>query len=76
VLGGNGVEIASQGLRHSIAFRVDHVHQKPVDDLVTVPDPKSKKGANFEIRWPPSTSSKLQDAKGRIAAISSRPSTR
>ena len=69
VLGGNGVEICSPGLRHTIMFGVNHVQQQPEIELITAADPHCKKGTRIDIRWPVST--KLQDAKAGILQIAS-----
>jgi DNA topoisomerase VI subunit B len=68
---GTAVGIAAKGLRHSIAFRVDHIRGQPVVDLRTVPDRIVKTGTLVEVAWPDSARSQLDDVKDRILQIAS-----
>jgi hypothetical protein len=61
--------IEANGTRHTIAFEVDQLRQKPVIDLRSVPLPLRKKGTRVTVSLPESASSILADAEQRFLQI-------
>ena len=62
------VEIAAQGERHRIAFKVDRIRQVPVVDHRGEPD-DCKTGTEIRVRWPDCACSILTDAEARFLQI-------
>jgi DNA topoisomerase VI subunit B len=63
------VSIASRGVRHEIAVRVDAIRQVPVIDHHPVNDRRAKAGTSFTVHWPDSACSILTGAKWRFLQI-------
>lgn len=63
------VETAAQGVRHQIAFRVDHIRQEPVIDHQQVPDPDAKNGTRVTLEWPDSACSIVVGSRVRFLQI-------
>jgi DNA topoisomerase VI subunit B len=65
------VTIASRGIRHEIAVRVDAIRQEPIIDLRRDNDRRAKAGTSFTVRWPDSACSILTNARRRFLQIAS-----
>jgi DNA topoisomerase VI subunit B len=64
------VVIEGRGLKHTIIFRADQLHQEPVKDLHTEPSGDFvKNGTRITIQWPDLASSTLSDAGERFLQI-------
>jgi DNA topoisomerase VI subunit B len=63
------VSIASRGVRHEIAVRVDAIRQEPIIDHQRANDRRAKAGTSFTVHWPDSACSILMNAKRRFLQI-------
>jgi DNA topoisomerase VI subunit B len=65
------VTIASRGIRHEIAVRVDAIRQEPIIDHRPANDRRAKAGTSFTVHWPDSACPILTNAKPRFLQIAS-----